>query len=93
MLIGLDEFLLFDVTSFGTNKQQHETVTTIHCSPSFDEFSEISKETFDWVNEIMKCANCRSDTVGEMCNKVPLLLAVTLFNQIKLERRIKFSEL
>lgn len=38
----------------------------------------------------MKCANCLSliTTVTEMCNKVLLLLAVTLFNQIKLKRAL-----
>lgn len=41
-----------------------------------------------------KCAKTDAPIiVTEMCNKVPLLLAVTLFNQIKLKKSIKFSEL
>lgn len=95
MLIGLDEFLLCQChlshfSGKGANNK-HETVAThLLFMPVLTSLLK-SRRTFHCdVNETYeKCA--KSDApiiVTEMCNKVLLLLAVTLFNQIKLKRAL-----
>lgn len=90
-------FYYSNVISFGTNKQQqrHGTVTIFYCSSSFWRIywnpnrRPLTAWTVKWKR--MKLWNVQTvarDTVREICNKVLLLLAVTLFNQIKLKRAL-----